>query len=63
MSATGKLERLQGRISKASLDRVKEAHAKTFDTHRLAFSSWVVAVLLAKADRTLGPVKKRIKGG
>jgi predicted DNA binding CopG/RHH family protein len=53
-----KLERLQGRISSASLARVKAAHAKTYEQHGLAFSTWIVAVLLAKADRTLGKEKK-----
>ena len=49
-----KLERLQGRVSAADLDRVKAAHAKTYEQHGLAFSTWIVAVLLKQADKTLG---------
>ena len=46
-------ERLQARISAADLARIKEAHAVRYAEHRLAFSPWIVRVLLAKADQTL----------
>ena len=50
--------RLHARISAADLERVKEAYYARAGKHRLSFSAWIVAVLLEKAERTLGKLTK-----
>ena len=46
--------RLHARISAVDLARLKDAYYARAAKHRLSFSAWVVAVLLEKADKTLG---------